>query len=246
MSKRKLGIVIAIVGILMIAGASIFTIVDNRKNENNKKDPTGEVEKPDNPSDDQDDPMKNPDKDVVEQEPITPPDESGGTKTLIVYFSATNNTESVAKSISEITKGDVVELLPVNPYTSADLDWNNENSRVSKEHNDESLRKVELKNATIENFDDYNVIFIGYPIWWGTAAWPINTFIQNKNNNFDGKIIVPFCTSESSEIGESATALKNMAGAGKWLNGHCFSSGKASEDEVFKWLGDISPEIVMK
>lgn len=106
-------------------------------------------------------------------------------KTLVVYYSATGNTEAVANYIADATGGDLFELEPVEPYTDDDLNYNDENSRVSQEYADESLRDVELVSATVEGFDEYENIFVGYPIWWQVAAWPVNQFIEN--NDFTGK-----------------------------------------------------------
>lgn len=122
-------------------------------------------------------------------------------KTLVVYYSATGNTEAVADYIADITGGDLFELEPAEPYTDDDLDYNDRNSRVSQEYADESLRDVELVSDTVEGFDEYEDIFIGYPIWWGEAAWPVDQFIEN--NDFTGKTVIPFCTSASSGIGDS-------------------------------------------
>lgn len=133
---------------------------------------------------------------------------SGG-KTLVVYYSATGNTEAVANYIAEATGGDLFELEPIEPYTDADLDWTDDNSRVSQEYADESLRDVELVSATVEGFDEYENIFVGYPIWWQVAAWPVNQFIEN--NDFTGKTVIPFCTSVSSGIGDSGQLLEEMA-----------------------------------
>ena len=91
---------------------------------------------------------------------------------------ATGNTEQVANYIADITGGDLFELEPVEPYTSDDLDWTNDNSRVSQEYYDESLRDVELVADTVENWDSYDTVFIGYPIWWGIAAWPTDGFVE--------------------------------------------------------------------
>lgn len=89
---------------------------------------------------------------------------------LVVYYSATGNTEGVANTIADITGGDLFELEPVEPYTDEDLNYSDENSRVSREHEDESLRNVELTSTTVDNWDSYDTVFIGYPIWWGIAA----------------------------------------------------------------------------
>lgn len=157
-------------------------------------------------------------------------------KTLVVYFSATGSTKAVAEKISDSTNGDIFELVPQTPYTSEDLDWNNTESRVTKEHEDESKRDVALNSTSVDNWDSYDTVFIGYPIWWGIAAWPVNSFV--KENDFSGKTVIPFCTSASSDIGDSGNLLKEMAGTGKWQNGQRFASN-ASDDDVKAWLGQL-------
>lgn len=161
---------------------------------------------------------------------------NGSGKVLVVYYSATGNTKAAAKSISDATGGDMFEIEPKEAYTNDDLDWTNDNSRVSKEHDDESLRDVELKTTTVKNWDSYDTVFIGYPIWWYVAAWPVNTFV--KNNDFSGKTVIPFCTSASSGIADSGQRLADMAGTGDWQDGERFSSG-ASESEVADWVKDL-------
>lgn len=157
-------------------------------------------------------------------------------KTLVVYFSATGNTERVAEMIAETTGGDLFELEPADPYTDEDLNYNDENSRVSQEYADESLRNVELVAATMEGFDEYENVFVGYPVWWGIAAWPVNTFIEA--NDFTGKTVIPFCTSASSGLGESGELLAELAGTGDWLEGMRFRSG-ASEEDVVAWMESL-------
>ncbi len=161
---------------------------------------------------------------------------STGKKTLVVYYTATGSTKAVAQTIAENADADIFEITPVNPYTSDDLNWNNNNSRVSKEHNDESLRDVELTKVTPDNWDSYDTVFIGYPIWWHIAAWPVNNFV--KGNDFTGKTVIPFCTSSSSGIGDSGNLLEKMAGTGNWQDGQRFSSG-ASASEVSKWVKSL-------
>ena len=163
----------------------------------------------------------------------TPNEEPVEGKTLVVYYSATNNTEAVAGYIADATGADLFELVPVEPYTSDDLDWTNRDSRVSKEHDDESLRVVELENAVPDNWDEYDTVFIGYPIWWGIAAWPVDSFISS--NDFTGKTVIPFCTSSSSGLGQSGELLRDAAGTGNWLEGQRFQS-RASEDTVKEWV----------
>lgn len=172
------------------------------------------------------------------EEPSSQPEtggEAGGT--LVVYYSATGNTEQVANYIADITGGDLFELEPVEPYTSDDLDWTDDNSRVSQEYYDESLRDVELVADTIENWDSYDTIFIGYPIWWGIAAWPTDGFVEA--NDFTGKTVIPFCTSASSGLGESGELLSELAGTGDWQEGMRFRSS-ASEADVQEWIDSLS------
>lgn len=161
---------------------------------------------------------------------------STGKKTLVVYYSATGSTKAVAQTIAQTADADIFEITPVNLYTSDDLNWNNKNSRVSKEHNDESLRNVELTKVIPDNWESYDTVFIGYPIWLWIAAWPVNNFV--KGNNFTGKTVIPFCTSSSSGIGDSGNLLQKMAGTGNWQEGQRFSSG-ASSSEVSNWVKSL-------
>lgn len=157
-------------------------------------------------------------------------------KTLVVYYSASGNTKRVAEDIAEAADGDLFEITPAEPYTSDDLNWTNSDSRVSREHDDESLRDVPLTTTEVENWDDYDTVFIGYPIWWGIAAWPVDTFV--KNNDFTGKTVIPFATSSSSGMGQSGTLLSEMAGTGDWQDGQRFSSG-ASQSDVADWVSGL-------
>ena len=157
-------------------------------------------------------------------------------KTLVVYYSASGNTKRVAEDIAETAGGDLFEITPTEPYTSDDLNWTNSDSRVSREHDDESLRDVPLTTTEVENWDDYDTVFIGYPIWWGIAAWPVDTFV--KNNDFTGKTVIPFATSSSSGMGQSGSLLADMAGTGEWQEGQRFSSG-VSSDDVQSWVNGL-------
>ena len=151
-------------------------------------------------------------------------------------YSATGNTERAAQYIADATGGDIFELEPVDPYTDEDLDWTNDNSRVTVEHDNEDQRDVELVADTVDNWDSYDTVFVGYPIWWGIAAWPVDGFIEA--NDFTGKTVIPFCTSSSSDIGDSGQLLADMAGTGNWLEGQRFSSG-VSQDEVDQWVESL-------
>ncbi len=161
---------------------------------------------------------------------------NSASKTLVVYFSATGSTERVAGYIASLTGGDLFELQPSQSYTSADLTWTNPSSRVVREHDDESLRDVALIKTTADNWDEYDIVFIGYPIWWGIAAWPVNNFI--KENDFSGKTVIPFCTSASSGLGQSAELLSQMAEGGRWLRGQRFRSNVA-ESDVKEWVDGL-------
>ena len=184
------------------------------------------------------------------EQPATEPSESSSTapaesepetqtetgKTLVVYYSASGNTERVAKDIAEAAGADLFEIVPTEVYTSEDLNWTNPDSRVSREHDDESLRDVPLTTTEVPDWDSYDTVFIGYPIWWGIAAWPVDTFV--KNNDFTGKTVIPFATSSSSGMGQSGTLLSEMAGTGDWQDGQRFSSG-ASQSDVADWVSGL-------
>ena len=161
---------------------------------------------------------------------------SEGGKTLVVYYSATGSTQAAAQTIASAAGGDLFEIVPAEKYTSADLDWTDKNSRVNKEHDDPSLRNIALTADTVDNWNDYDTVFIGYPIWWGIAAWPTNTFI--KVNDFTGKTVIPFCASASSGLGESGELLAELAGTGDWQEGQRFRSG-VSEADVTEWVNGL-------
>lgn len=163
-------------------------------------------------------------------------DGEGGGNVLVVYYSATGNTEEVAQYIADATGGDLFALEPADPYTDEDLDWTNENSRVVYEHENEDARAVELTADTVDNWDSYDTIFIGYPIWWGEAAWPVDGFVEA--NDFTGKTVIPFCTSSSSGLGDSGQLLEEMAGTGDWQEGMRFQSG-TDQQEVQDWVDSL-------
>ena len=158
-------------------------------------------------------------------------------KTLVAYFSASGSTEAVASVIANKTGGELFKLEPAEAYSSDDLDWTKSTSRVNKEHENESERDVKLVSTSVDNWDEYDTVFIGYPIWWGIAAWPVNEFVTA--NDFTGKTVIPFCTSASSGIGESGELLAKMAGTGNWQSGQRFRSS-ASDSDVTSWLDQLS------
>ena len=158
---------------------------------------------------------------------------------LVVYFSATGNTGEAAGYIAGAIGADVFEIVPADPYTSEDLTWTDPESRVSTEHDARVAGEtvtVELTQTTPDNWDSYDTVFIGYPIWWGEAAWPVDTFVQS--NDFTGKTVIPFCASASSDLGESGQLLAELAGAGDWLEGQRFRSS-VSESDVQTWLDGL-------
>lgn len=171
--------------------------------------------------------------DPAESEPETQP-ETG--KTLVVYYSASGNTERVAKDIAEAAGADLFEIVPTEVYTSEDLNWTNSDSRVSREHDDESLRDVPLTTTEVPDWDSYDTVFIGYPIWWGIAAWPVDNFV--KENDFTGKTVIPFCTAATSGIGDSGNLLEEMTGTGDWKEGERFRGG-ASESDISSWIDSL-------
>lgn len=163
-------------------------------------------------------------------------------KTLVVYYSAQNHTKDVSEKIAENLNADLFEIEPKEKYSEDDLDWTDDNSRVTKEHEDESLRNVKLKTTKVENWDQYDTVLIGYPIWWGIAAWPVDTFV--KANDFSNKTVIPFCTSSSSELGESGIRLQKEAKGGNWKQGHRFSSSP-SEDTIKEWTNSLHQKFML-
>lgn len=222
MNKKFIGIIVAVV-VLTLCCVGGFMLLGNNKIEKeqgtNNKTPSSSVPT-DNKTQDNEESKDNEDKN---DNTI-----NGSKKVLVVYFSATNNTKSVAEKIAANLNGDTFEIVPADEYTSEDLNYSNPNSRVSKEHDDETLRNVKLKTTKVENWEFYDTVLIGYPIWWQVAAWPVDTFV--KSNNFNGKTVIPFCTSASSGLGQSGKLLEAEAIGGNWLEGHRFSSRPSDSD----------------
>ena len=155
--------------------------------------------------------------------------QTGGT--LVVYFSVTGNTKSVAEKIASVTGADIYEIKAALEYTDEDINYNDSDSRTSKEQNDSSARP-EIGSEEI-SLDGYSTIYIGYPIWWGEEPRIMDTFAESYN--FDGITMIPFCTSGSSGIGRSGQNLADNAGSGNWIEGKRFGGG-ASEDEIRSWI----------
>lgn len=163
-------------------------------------------------------------------EPAAP---ASAASTLVVYFSATGNTERVAQTIATTLGADTFVITPSQPYTAADLDWRDEGSRVCAEHNDPEGRRVQLQQAQIPGLDAYDTVFFGYPTWWQQASWVVND--AAIGNDFTGKTVQPFTTSSSSPLGDSAANLAALASTGDWSEGVRFSSD-VSADDVAAWI----------
>ena len=167
------------------------------------------------------------------------PEESSSepSKVLVAYYSATGNTKKAAEMIAAKTDGTLFEITPQTPYTDEDLNYNDPNSRVSQEHADEESQNVAIETVTPEDFDSYDVIFLGFPIWWNQPAWVIDQFV--KDNDFTGKIVYPFGTSASSSISNSEEVLKAMNPEINWQSARRFSQS-VNDDEVQEWIDSLN------
>ena len=168
-------------------------------------------------------------------EPSAPEADESGEETaeggvLVAYFSATGNTEGIARHLQSVLDADLYEIVPEVPYTDEDLNYSNDSCRANQEQNDPAARPA--ITGPLEHPEDYDVVFLGYPIWWGQAPKVIYTFLESCD--FGDATIVPFCTSGSSGIGSSTAALHALAPEANWLSGQRFS-GSASESAVASW-----------
>ncbi len=216
--KNKLNIFLSILSLFTLASCGQRTSIDVPSNEDNSnedtnKDDSGDISKDESNKEDSDDETSN---------------------ILIVYFSATNHTENVAKTIEKHLEAPIYKLEPVNPYTSEDLNYSNSNSRVVQEHLNEN-RHVELKTTTFEEFNEAKYIFLGAPVWWQELSWVVDDFV--KLNDFSNKTIIPFGTSLSS--GFSTTKLESYTTNATWLAPQRFSSS-ASESTIISWLDGLN------
>lgn len=157
-----------------------------------------------------------------------------GNESLVLYFSATNNTEQIAKYISKITSSDILEIVPKDVYTNEDLDYNNDNSRANREQNDENARPEISNKLDLENYD---IIYLGYPIWWEIEPRIILTLLDNYN--LENKTIIPFCTSGGSGIELSVSNIRNYNDKLNVLDGKKFDSS-SSKEEVIIWLNSLN------
>lgn len=223
MSKKVIALIVVIV-LLVIIGGAVYFLNQNSNESQNSNNQEG-VAEPNNENNNT----------LVAEENNGENTETTG-KTLVVYFSAQGHTEEVAHKIAENLGGDTFEIVPKEEYTSGDLDWTDNNSRVTKEYEDESLRNTELVSTTVDNWEEYDTVIIGYPIWWGIAAWPVDTFV--KANDFNGKTVIPFCTSASSGLGQSGELLAEEANGGNWQEGQRFRSNP-SDSDIKSWTDSL-------
>lgn len=164
----------------------------------------------------------------------TSDNEDDSLKVLVAYFSATGTTKGVAEHIASGLNAELYEIVPEQPYTSTDLDWNDNNSRSTLEMNDPNSRPA--ISGSVENMEQYDVVFIGYPIWWYDAPRIVSTFMESYD--FSDKTIVPFCTSGGSGIGSSASNLEKLTNNAEWLEGQRLN-GNDSQDEVMEWVDSL-------
>ena len=162
------------------------------------------------------------------------PGEEDTPSTLVAYFSATGNTEGIAQHLQAVLDADLYEIVPAEPYSDDDLNYNVSDCRADQEQNDPDARPA--IDGSVDHMEDYEMIFLGYPIWWGEAPRIISTFLESYD--FTGKTIVPFCTSASSGMGGSAENLAALAGSATWLEGARFNPG-ASQEEVAAWVDGL-------
>ena len=158
-------------------------------------------------------------------------DETTDKKVAVVYFSATGTTKKVAEYIKDETNADIFEIIPKQKYSDDDLNWNDSSSRSTKEQNDKNARPEIANDIDVSNYD---VIFIGYPIWWGDTPRIIQTFIEN--NDLEGKTMIPFCTSGGSGISGSENTLKSYSGI-NWISGKRLTT---SQSEVVNWVKSLN------
>ena len=170
--------------------------------------------------------------DTSEDTPSIETEEEVSDRILVCYFSATGNTEGVAQKIASVSGGELYEIVPAEEYTSADLEYNDPDSRATAEQDDPSVRP-EIASPDL-SLEGVTTIYLGYPIWWGEEPRIMDTFVESYD--FDGITVIPFCTSGSSGIETSSSNLEEVAGSGNWLEGRRFEAD-VSEDEIADFIG---------
>ena len=229
-TKKIIGLIIAI--IVIIAGVAGFAIYRNSSTESNNQVSNSNTQRSTELANINEENTSTSENNEENNNTTT----SNNSKILVVYYSAQTHTRKVAERIANNLNADIFEIIPVDVYSEEELDYTNRSSRVCKEYEDESLRDIKLKSTNVPNWEDYDTVILGYPIWWAVAAWPTDTFV--KANDFTGKTVIPFCTSYSSGIGQSDKLLKNEAKCGDWKSGQRFYQD-VDLSEVDKWTNGL-------
>lgn len=220
MNKKIIALIVAII-VIAIAGFGILMMNSKSNNESSSNNTSSNTQE-NNAINNNDNNVENGSKENT----------SNGKKVAVIYFSASGTTKGVAETISKETGADLIEIVPKEKYTSSDLNWNDSNSRTSIECND-SKSRPEIANTI--NVDNYDVIYLGYPIWWGDVPHIILTFIDTYK--LDGKTVIPFCTSGGTDISGSMNTLKGYNKNVNWIDGKRLGS---SESEIKNWLSSLN------
>ena len=215
-------IIVLIVGVIIVTAGVIFWTISSNKSKTADNLDNNIVEN-ENSNEIQDENTNDNDKGTLTDK-----------KVAIIYFSATGTTKKIAEYIKNTTNGDLIEIIPKEKYTDKDLNYGNDDSRANKEQNDSKARPEIKNNITT---DDYDVIYLGYPIWWGDVPKIILTFLDSYN--LDGKIIIPFCTSGSTGISGSLNTLKNYSKDINWIDGERFSA-TTNQNEISNWVNGLN------
>ena len=225
-SKKIIVLIIAIV--VIVAGIGIWLVYSNNNsnepknnNTNSNSNENNNANMNENNNEEEDNVTNTEDRET-----------SNSNNIAIIYFSATGTTEKVAGYIKDVTGGDLIEIVPKEEYSDDDLNYNNKNSRATKEQNDSYVRP-EISNSI--DTDSYDVIYLGYPIWWGDAPRIILTFLDN--HDLSGKTVIPFCTSGSSGISTSVNYFKDNYEDINWVDGKRLST---SQSEVEDWVNGLN------
>ena len=154
-------------------------------------------------------------------------------KTLVAYFSASGNTKGIAQQLAKVAEADLHEIKPEKPYTDADLDWRNKQSRSSVEMDDKSSRPAITDK--LQNMQEYDVVYVGFPIWWYTCPTIINTFMEAYD--FNGKTVIPLATSGGSSIKKACDELKAAYPGVNWKEGRLLN--RVSDADLKKWVESL-------
>lgn len=228
MNKKVLALIIAIILVAVVGG--IFAVTNlNKNNDTEENTLNGSSENRENVMNE--DNIQNEENNANESNNNST---SNNSKVAVIYFSATGNTKQIARYISDETGAELIEIEPKQEYTSSDLNYNNNDCRANKEQNDDNARP-EIKNAI--NVDEYDTIYLGYPIWWGTIPKIILTFLDNYD--LSGKTVIPFCTSGGTGISQSERDLKAYSKDINWVSGRGFSSS-SSKSTVASWVNGLN------